>query len=74
MIGKISVTVTPNSRNAAVTEVSAREYRVSVHAPARDGKANEAVIEVLAEYFAVPKSRIKIARGHSARKKVVVIE
>jgi uncharacterized protein len=74
MAGRISVTVKPNARNASVTPVSDREYRISVQAPARDGKANDAVIEILADYFAVPKSKIKIIRGHTGRKKLVAID
>ena len=50
------------------------EYSVSVRAPAREGKANEAVIELLAKHFFVPKSFVKIIRGQTARRKLVEIE
>ena len=67
------MTVKPNAKSATITKLSDTEYRVSVHAPAEDGKANRAVIELLAEYFGVPKSAIKIVRGQFARKKWVEI-
>jgi uncharacterized protein len=73
MARRLSVTVKPNAKSATITKLSDTEYRVSVHAPAEDGKANRAVIELLAEYFCVPKSAIKIVRGQFARKKWVEI-
>lgn len=44
---------------------------VYVREPAVDGKANRAVIELLAEYYSVPKSSVEIIRGHAARTKTV---
>jgi uncharacterized protein len=73
MARNVSVTVKANAKSAAITKFSDTEYRVTVHAPAEDGKANRAVIELLAEYFCVPKSAIKIVRGQFARKKLFKI-
>lgn len=73
MARRISVTVKPQARKAVVTEIASGEYRVAVRAPAQEGRANEAVIELLAEYFSVPKSTIKIIRGKSSRRKVIEI-
>ncbi len=48
-------------------------YRVAVNAPAIEGKANEAVIKALADYFSVSKSSVKIVRGTKGKRKVVEI-
>jgi uncharacterized protein len=71
MARRIYVTVKPNAKRADITPISDTEFRVAVPAPAQDGKANEAVVEILAGYFRVPKSTITILRGHSARKKLI---
>ena len=71
MARKIWVTVKPNAKHTSVSKVSESEYRISVHAPARDGKANQAVIEALAQYLAIPKSAVRIAHGRSSRKKLI---
>lgn len=42
-----------------------------VTAPPVDGKANSALIKLLAKEYAVPKSRIRILRGETAREKLV---
>lgn len=49
------------------------EYKVKLTAPPVDGKANEALIEILAEHFNFPKSRIKIVGGKSAKTKIIDI-
>jgi len=74
MARKISLTVKPNARYASVEKISDAEFRVAVRVPAQEGAANRAVIEALAEFFAVPKSTIRIVRGQSSRKKLVEID
>ena len=71
---KIWITVKPQARREEVNKLADGEYSVSVRAPAREGRANEAVIELLAGYFAVSKSAVKIVRGQTARRKLAEIE
>jgi uncharacterized protein YggU (UPF0235/DUF167 family) len=54
-------------------KISEGEYKVKVAAPPEKRKANEAVIEILADYFDVPKSRVSIAGGKTARVKIIDI-
>ena len=70
---KIWVTVKPQAKKEEVRHVAEGEYVVSVHAPARDGKANLALIEMLSGYFSVAKSSIRIIHGQSSRKKLIEI-
>lgn len=71
---RIWVTAKPQSRRQELKKIAEAEFVAFVHAPAREGKANRAVIELLAEHFAVPKLSIKIVRGQSSRKKLVEID
>ncbi len=73
MARKIHVIVKPGARKTDVTKIADGEFRASVCARAVDGKANHALIGLLAEYFEVPKTRIKILRGHAARHKLIEI-
>lgn len=69
---KIFVKVKPGAKKAAV--VSTEEgYTVSVTAPAKEGKANEALVAALAAHFGVAKSRVRIVSGHAARRKIVEV-
>jgi uncharacterized protein (TIGR00251 family) len=73
MPAKLWITVKPQSKKSEVKKISDGEYAVSVNAPAREGKANEAVIEALADYFSVPKSSIRIIRGQTGRRKLIAL-
>jgi uncharacterized protein len=70
---KIWISVKPQAKRESVIEVADGEYRVSVHPPAQDNQANPAVVKLLAEHFAVPKSAVRIVRGYVSRKKLIEI-
>ena len=70
---KIRVTVKPRAKKEEVRQIAGGEYVVFVHAPARDGKANLALIEILAGHFSVAKSSVKIVHGQTSRRKLVEI-
>ena len=70
---RIYVKVTPRSGKNEVIKISEGEYKVKVTAPPEKGKANEAVIKVLADYFDVPKSLVNIIGGRTARTKMIDI-
>jgi uncharacterized protein (TIGR00251 family) len=69
----VDVAVKPRSSREGVGPVQADRLVVSVNAPPVDGKANEAVVRVLAETFGVPRSAVTIVRGETGRKKTVRI-
>jgi uncharacterized protein (TIGR00251 family) len=76
---KISVKVIPNAKqnevaSDAVDLLGARILKVKVNQPPEDGKANKAVIELLAEYFKVRKSAVFIIAGETSRNKIVEIK
>jgi uncharacterized protein len=70
---KIALTVKPNAKKIEVITISPDEYRVAVREPARDGRANRAVVDLLARHLGVPKSMVKITRGLSSRHKLIEI-
>jgi len=70
---RVSVTVSPNARNPRVQVGPGGTLRVAVTAPAREGRANAALIDLLADHFGVPRSKIHILRGASSRHKIVEV-
>lgn len=71
---KITVTVKPNSKKPPHVETRDDGSLIAcVREVAADGKANEALIKMLAEYYGVAKTRVSIIRGHTSRRKVVEI-
>lgn len=48
-------------------------YKIYVTAAPEDGKANEAVIKLLAKALGVAKSNLTIIHGHTSREKTIKI-
>ena len=70
---KITIRVlTRASRNQVIPQPDG-SFRVRLTAAPVDGKANEALIELLANHFDISKSNIKIVRGLTSKNKVVEI-
>jgi uncharacterized protein (TIGR00251 family) len=69
---KIQVKVKPNSKTQEVSQ-EGNSFAVKVKEPAREGKANLAVIKLLAEHFGVPKSQVSIVSGLRSRTKVIEV-
>lgn len=49
------------------------ELRLRVHAPAAEGKANEACFDFLARLLRIPRSSIEIVMGDKSRRKLIRI-
>ncbi len=73
-MARIVVHVTPKSGKDEVAGWRGSELRVKVTAAPEGGKANASVERTLAAALGVPKSRVRVVRGHSARVKTVEIE
>jgi len=65
--------VTPNAREARVIGVSQDYVEAWVDERAVGGRANKRLLEILAEHYKIPKSRISIVRGAKSRNKIVQV-
>ena len=70
---RITVKLKPGSKEERVEKTGKNEFSIRVNAPAHEGRAKELLIELVGEYFDIPKSRISIIRGHKIRNKVLNI-
>ena len=73
---QFAVRVSPRASRQAVEGVAveadgAKLLQIAVSAPPEDGKANEAVLAVLARSIGIARSRLSLVSGLSARRKVV---
>ena len=69
----VDIAVKPRSSREGLGPVQGDRLCVAVNAPPVDGKANEAVVRVLAQTFKVARSAVVIVRGETGRKKTVRI-
>jgi uncharacterized protein YggU (UPF0235/DUF167 family) len=64
----VFVKVKPGSRKGPLIEVGADgELTIYVREPAADGRANEAVMRLLAAHLRVPRSRVELVSGTTSR-------
>lgn len=66
---KITAAIHTNSKRPRVEINSLGAFVVYVSQPPHNGKANKAVIEALAKYFKVAKSRVVLIRGAKSKTK-----
>jgi len=69
---KIHVRVKPSSRTEEVSRES-DSFIVRVKEPPEEGKANQAVIRLLAEHFGVARNQVRILSGFKSRNKVIEV-
>jgi len=68
----IKVKVIPNAKKNEITQEE-DHFKARVKAPVVKGKANKELIALLADFFDVKKSVIKIVKGAKSREKLVEI-
>ena len=71
---RIALHVTPRSARDEVVGWKGSELGVRVTAPPEGGKANDAVIRLLAKALTVPMRDVRVIRGGSSRHKMLEID
>ena len=69
---KLHVKVIPGAKKNLIKEENGM-FKIYLHAPAVEGKANRALVAFLAEHFGVRKSQITIIKGLKSRIKTIRI-
>jgi len=71
-MSRINVRVIPNAKKNRV-EPEVGRLKVHLTAPPQDGKANELLRELLAEYYGIKRKQILLVRGDKSRDKIIEI-
>ncbi len=70
---KISVKVKTGAREEKIENLGENNFFVSVRQRPEKGLANKSVIKVVAKYFKLTPTMIKIVSGHSSKQKIIEI-
>jgi uncharacterized protein (TIGR00251 family) len=70
----LELKVIPHAPRDEVAGWMGDALKVRIHAPALDGRANDALAEFLAERLGLPRRAVTLVRGDKARHKVVRID
>ena len=68
---RLRLRVSPGANRAVVVGRYGQAWKVRVAAPPEGGRANDALLRLLAETLSVPRDAVKLVSGHAARDKVV---
>jgi uncharacterized protein len=68
---RVRLRVSPGSRKTELAGRHGDGWKVRVSAPPEGGRANDAVLELLAERVGLPRRALSIVSGQTSRDKVV---
>jgi uncharacterized protein (TIGR00251 family) len=71
---RLRLRVAPGSRRPGIAGRYGEGWKVRVVQPPEDGRANHAVVALLAETLELPRSAVSIVSGHGGRDKIVALE
>jgi len=73
----LSVRAQPGAKKTAITGVYGEgrdaQLKIAVHAPPIEGRANQALIEFLADFFSLSRKDVVLLSGESSRSKVFLL-
>ncbi|MHB8468547.1 MAG: DUF167 domain-containing protein [Gaiellaceae bacterium] len=68
---RLRLRVSPGAGRAGVVGRHGDGWKIRVTAPPEQGRANEAVLRLLAEALALPRAALTLVSGHGGRDKIV---
>lgn len=71
---RLRLRVSPGARKTELVGRHGDAWKVRVSVPAENGRANAAVLKLLAERVGLPLRAVSLVSGHAAREKVVQVD
>lgn len=69
----LAVRAQPNAKKNAVLGEHGGSLKVAVTAPPEDGRANEAIAEVLRSWLGLKRAHVELVAGHRSRAKQFLV-
>ena len=70
----IRLHVQPNAKKTEWIGLHGNRLKLKLHAPAVDGKANQALIKFIATYFDIKRSQLSLVSGELSRDKLIKVD
>lgn len=71
---QLAIYVQPRASRTECTGIHDGAVRIRLAAPPVEGAANDALVRFLASQIGVPRGSVRMVRGMSSRRKVVVVD
>ncbi|MCX6981896.1 MAG: DUF167 domain-containing protein [Verrucomicrobia bacterium] len=72
-MGRLKLRIVPNAKRNEVTGEHGDAVKIKVAAPAIEGKANEALLEFIAEKLGIHRRNLTLIAGEKSRDKLIEI-
>ncbi|HEY9397172.1 MAG TPA: DUF167 domain-containing protein [Burkholderiales bacterium] len=69
----VAVHAQPGAKRSEISGLHGERLKVRIAAPPLEGRANEALIEFLAQRLGLPRSKLRVLKGLQGRAKLVEI-
>jgi hypothetical protein len=73
-VSRFTITLAPGAAQTKIVGRHGEGWKARVAARPERGRANAALVQLLAEALRVPRGRVSVVAGHTARRKVVEVE
>jgi uncharacterized protein (TIGR00251 family) len=73
-VARISVTVSPGAKRTELVGRHGDGWKARVAAPPEGGRANQALVALLAAKLEVPRDRVSVVAGQASRRKLIEID
>ena len=70
---KLTVLAKPSSKTNQVEQIDETTYLIRTTAPAQKGRANQAILKLLAKHLNIPRSRLLLSAGAKSNIKEFLI-
>ena len=71
---RLPVRVVPGARRSEIVGRLGEAWKVRIAAPPERGRANDELVALLARTLRVPRSSVRISRGHTTGQKLVEVQ
>src|SRR5919205_2486209 len=71
---RLRLRVSPGAGRSGIVGRHGDAWKVRVTAPPEEGRANEAVLRLLADALSVPRRALTLVSGHTTRDKIVLLD
>jgi len=70
----IKVKVNPRAKKEKLKQTKENYFEISVKEEAKNNLANRRIIEIIAQFFDLPKGKVRIINGHQSPNKLLIID
>jgi uncharacterized protein len=70
---RVRLRISPGAQRSEIVGRHGDAWKIRVTSPPADGRANDAVVKLLAETLDVSRDAVRLVSGHAARDKIVAL-